>query len=645
MSTNTLSSLAILKVNIDQGKDYLDYLRPFILQVLVDHQTKSITDNEVSKYICKHFGLKIPERTVHIVLQRFSREHYLKKDHGVYSISDNLPDPQITTKQADAERHIAAVIEGLRQFSQNTTKPIYSDKIAIDTICAFLNKFDITCLRAYLQGTAIPPIGEVKQTDIVRVSNYVQHLQQTNPERFQSFLILVQGHMLANALLCPDLHNAPRTYREVSFYLDTPLLIHRLGLEGEVKQTAMCELIGLLSNLKGKVSVFSHSCEELKNVLQGAAAYLEKPDGRGGIIREARMQGVTRSDLLLIAESIDDKLREAGIEVEVTPQYKEKFQIDETIFDQVLEDEVKSYYNPNAKNYDINSVRSIYAIRKNRPALSLEKSRAVLVTSNTAFARAAYEYGKKHESSCDVSSVISDFSLANIAWLKAPMGAPSIPVTQLLAFSYAAVQPSTELLGKFLRKIDKLREQGTIPESDHQLLRSSPLVIPELMRLTLGEDASLTTETVTETLERISSDIRKKESEKLTVEQKAHQETQEALAIQQTRNQEIQSKLYWRCRAKAKFLAWVFSVGVAIMLVFGLLAGIGLRSTTPILSLVLIWGTSVVALMTAANLVFGTNLRRIHEWTQNHCLKWLLKREANSIGVELVKFGEPKDQQ
>ena len=29
--TNTLTSLAILKVTIDGGRDYLDYLRPFIL--------------------------------------------------------------------------------------------------------------------------------------------------------------------------------------------------------------------------------------------------------------------------------------------------------------------------------------------------------------------------------------------------------------------------------------------------------------------------------------------------------------------------------------------------------------------------------------------------------------------------------------
>ena len=44
MSTATLTSLAILKVTVDQKGDYLDYLRPFILQVLYDHKPWKFTE-------------------------------------------------------------------------------------------------------------------------------------------------------------------------------------------------------------------------------------------------------------------------------------------------------------------------------------------------------------------------------------------------------------------------------------------------------------------------------------------------------------------------------------------------------------------------------------------------------------------------
>ena len=112
MATNTLTSLAILKVNIDQGKDYLDYLRPFILQVLVEQKPDPITNSVVSKHIRDRFGLEIPERTVQIVLKRISKRYSLKRDRGVYRITGDLPDSQITAKQSDAERHIASILGG-----------------------------------------------------------------------------------------------------------------------------------------------------------------------------------------------------------------------------------------------------------------------------------------------------------------------------------------------------------------------------------------------------------------------------------------------------------------------------------------------------------------------------------------------------
>ena len=98
---------------------------------------------------------------------------------------------------------------------------------------------------------------------------------------------------------------------------------------------------------------------------------------------EARRQGTTKSDLLVLAGQIDDKLEDADIEVLNTPKHIEDFQIDESTFEVALVDEV-SYLNPRAREYDINSVRSIYVLRAGAAPMNLERSRAVLVTSNDA---------------------------------------------------------------------------------------------------------------------------------------------------------------------------------------------------------------------------------------------------------------------
>ena len=380
MATETLTSLAMLKVHVDQSQDYLDYLQPFVLQVLVSHSPDPVTDTVVTDHIRTDFGLEIPVRAVQIVLKRLSRRHPIKKGHGVYRITGELPDPRIDARKADATRHIDAVISDLCKFSEETGKPLNTYDEAVTAICAFLTQFNIPCIRAFLRGTAIPAINGRHQSQIVLVSKYVLDLQSRDQRRFESFMVVVKGHMLANALLCPDLERAPKSYKAVTFYLDTPLLVRRLGLEGEPKRAAVDNLIALLLRLGATVATFSHSRNELERVITGAAYYVEASGGRGAIVMEARRLGIRKSDLLLLTGQIDDKLRDAQIEVLSTPQYIADFQIDEEEFQGALEDEV-SYFNPRAKEDDINSVRSIYVLRGRLSSDTLEKSKRNLSTT------------------------------------------------------------------------------------------------------------------------------------------------------------------------------------------------------------------------------------------------------------------------
>lgn len=140
----------MLKVHTDHGQDYLDYLRPFVLHVLIKNRPERVSDAIVQNYLRDEFGLEIPARAVQVVLKRLSRKHPLKKGDGVYRITGELPDPRIDTARAEAARHIKAVIAHLREFSNTTAKPFASDDEAVTAICAFLAQFDIQCLRASL---------------------------------------------------------------------------------------------------------------------------------------------------------------------------------------------------------------------------------------------------------------------------------------------------------------------------------------------------------------------------------------------------------------------------------------------------------------------------------------------------------------
>ena len=638
-STDTLTSLAILKVQIDQDKDYLDYLRPFVQQILSKNPPEIIADSNVSSAIRDQFGLEIPARAVQIVLKRLARDLPIRLEHGVYRIVGELPNPGLDVKKVGALRHINTIVAGLSDFARQNGQTFASSEGPVGALLAFLSRFSISCIRSYLRGTVLPKVTDGPNTDIVLVSEYLLSIQNRDLPRFESFMVLVQGHMLANSLLCPDLQDAPRSYKGVTFFFDTRLVVRLLGLEGALEQNAVEHLVRLLGDLGGRVALFSHTRDELETVLSGSAEYVNKPGGRGSIVLEARRAGRTKSDILMLLQELDERLDELGLVVIRTPRYRSDFQIDETVFERVLDDEV-SYLNPRAREYDVNSVRSVYALRENVRARSLEKCGAVLVTSNSAFARAAFEYGRKHEVSQEVSPVISDFSLANMAWLKAPLGAPDVPRVEVLAYSYAAVQPSAEFLEKVLTESDRLHKSGRISARQHQLMRSSVLAQDELAKLTLGDDRAIRAETILQSLERVEREIKLEESVRLTDEQQKHGATKQRLAEIERENAGIRRRIFWSSRSRARAMARSVTGLILGALLLATAAGLGIRPAWPVAGWLLFASSVIMSALAVANLMWGETALAIQDRFQKAFLGFLLRREAVKWGIDPAEWSD-----
>jgi hypothetical protein len=169
--STTLVSLAMLKVKIDEGKDYLEYLRPFILQTIHDHMPSRITDISIKDLILKDYGLEIPQRTVQIMLKRISRTGCISKEQGIYIIKRKPTNPGVQIEKTNAERHIRAVCLGLIDFRLKETGISIKEDEAILALCDFLSKHSIPCLKAYLHGSTIPEIKEKKHQTLCWLVN------------------------------------------------------------------------------------------------------------------------------------------------------------------------------------------------------------------------------------------------------------------------------------------------------------------------------------------------------------------------------------------------------------------------------------------------------------------------------------------
>jgi hypothetical protein len=165
------------------------------------------------------------------------------------------------------------------------------------------------------------------------------------------------------------------------------------------------------------------------------------------------------------------------------------------------------------------------------------------IRDNSGFARAAYEFGQSHNSSREVSPVITDFSIANIAWLKSPMTWTQLPEIETLAACFAALEPNAGDWRQYLSKLDELSSKGSLNPDEHALLRVSPVSRVDIMYLVRDSgDVTLAGGTVREIVDRVKSGLvaeKEKELAALREEQAEHASKQNEVVIGLTTKQEM----------------------------------------------------------------------------------------------------------
>ena len=626
VSTSTFLSLAILKVDLDEGvSDYLGYLENFAASLITKYKPDPVTDSELASLFEQEFGLRVPVRGVQLVLRRLAKRGLMKRAHNTYRVTKDLPTFDIASKRVAAQCHIDDLCSSLRSFAENTFTLKWSDEDVTKALLGFLNKSGVDYIRAFVFRTALPEIPDSGPREHYVVARFIRDLYVRQDPLFESVIVFVKGQMYANAIICPDLEGLDKDFRKVCFYFDTSLILSTLNLQGEEDFQATTELITLLQRLRGSVAVFSHTLEEVDGILSFAEKNLHNPlAAQPRVFTHMRFADMKRGDVALLRAHLENDLRKLKFQIKMTPKYVPKYQISESELAAAIRAEIE-YKNPGALQFDINSVRSIYVIRENLMPRRLEDTNAVFVTSNALLARAAFELGKEHNSTKEISSTITDYSLANVAWLKAPLGAPDLPKKKTLAACYATLEPARPLWEHYLTEVDKLEASGTITADDHALLRVSDIAVEELMNLTLGEEEAFAGGSVSKILERVKAELVREKTNAIDQEREAHQRTQRDKARLEQHSDFVVKQVYWISRRVAKVLCMSLSVLAIGILVLG--ASASVLVTTPYVagSILLTAGVHFTAVLTIGwgiiNTFFGTPflsiLRRIEKRIQD----------------------------
>lgn len=528
----SLSSLAMLSVQLNSGKDYLDYLYGFVIEALREIPQEGFDATAVQKAVEHQFALKIPAATFAIYLKRLVKAGIIAPiASGLLFRIVKLPPTSVAKDRESARSRIKEVTDELAGFAHSQYSLVWDDRISAQALTDFLRKYSIEFLKFSEAKSPLPQeAANTKTTDYV-VASFITNCAKDHPGLFESIKVLVQSHILANALMCPDLEKSPKGFKGVHFFADTRFLLKALDLESTYDTDNARQLLSAIRTLKGVLCIFPETKDELRTVLKAIIKRMQQGTGRGPVCRELLKRGRGVADVIFAENNLEQSLASLTISLYPSPRYEESnylFQINEAALRDEIETEV-DYITDRAADHDIRVVRHVFALRKGRKATSIEDAGFVLLTTNSALSRAAFFYEKSTTTGWFFSAVVTDYHLSHLAWLKSPMEAPDLPRAEILATCYATMRPHESFWKRYLAELDRLKADNKMSERDHEVLRFSLHAADELMEVTRGEVEGINEQNLHLVLEKLEKTFSVEKEQAIQKERAAHEATRKHL--------------------------------------------------------------------------------------------------------------------
>lgn len=567
LSEITLLSLAMLRSQINNEKDYLDYFLPFVIEVLDTLKNKGfVKDSDVVIQLEQDFGLKLPNRIIQILLKRLSKRKIIELKDGLYYLNVNELDKIDKMKPlvGSTKSELLDLVNDFIKYCLNEFEVTLTQDDAYDAFIQFFSKFSVAAIRLSISGTTFQCPKKEKNRNVFFVSKYVLYVYENNSNYFHKFETMLKGNMIANAVCSETLLEIPQSFKKTTFYLDTPFIMELYGLDGDELESAANEMFLSVRKLGGRFAVFEHTVNECESLMDHGLNYSTLASN----LSTSKIK-LTKSELKLKLEKFRDYLESNKIEITEAPDFNDKYSIDENKLSEMMNNFIENY-KESTKKKDIKSVVNIFQLRQGKIFHRLEDCNAVFVTNNHLLAKAIHEFSRFVSDENQVSAVITDFSLANMAWLKAPNVSFNLPKAELLSMAYLSMKPSNALLKTYLDIVEELKNDPTVSEGD-KLLLTSQVTESDLMDYTLGEDKALSKEDLNELLERTKNDIRKEENEKFLKEKADHENTKQEIKKKDNKLENIRNGIEKYAENRSNTICNIITAALIFILCLGII--------------------------------------------------------------------------
>jgi len=518
--SRAVTSLAILKVNWDiRRKDYIDNFVPFALDIIGTYEAGTqVVIPEVQTAMQNQCGIRVPQAALNLILSRIAKEGLLRKEYGLYIRQPGSYESKQLKNIESSKLLVSSIISELISYCKDTFQITWTTSEAEEALLNFLEVHDTDILISSSEGSIFPAIGKSPKNSRFLVSSYVHESMQKGGPSAEALETVVKGHMLACAIVFPNPNSIMRKFERTNFYLDTKFLLRLIGLQDIGMQPACQELVDMIYQKQGNLRVFSHTVNEIHEILEAIAnrsALTDTDEGYGEVWDYLISHGYTPSTALLINAKLSKTLSDKNIQSDSVPGGYDKFGVDEVKLQKLLDEEL-SLLRPEGRRKDLESITAIYRLREGKYYHEFEKCPAFFVTTSKGVILAASKFFNTNMSD-KIPLCLTDAFLTNLLWLKGPDQAKDLPRQRLMCSCITWLNPNESLWYKYIADIKKLRQDSTITDDDYYLLRYSLHAREELMEHTLGDDAEFKSSSIPDILNAVKEHIREEERTKAQV--------------------------------------------------------------------------------------------------------------------------------
>jgi hypothetical protein len=581
--SSALVTVAMLSALLkERHTDYLDIISPFILELLPKDIGQKVNTNEIIIGLKDEFGFEqFPIHVLSKILIRCSKTKYgyLERKNGNFFVKKSFSNQHFRECQSTIRSAQSTVMEELQSYLQVNSK--YT-KITLDeTREKFLAFLELKGL-VFIDGVEELKTVTNRDYDVYQVARFVLSEREKRSTIYFQIEEVVRGFFVYKSIYFFSRESVVSLTEKMTgttVYFDTPLLIEVLGYNTTEGEIASNELIQLVKSCGGQIKTFSHLIDEVAGILTAFAR--DKARRSLFSLQNLMNRNYDEIDIYRLRSSLEKNLLKLGITIE-EPISVTDFSLDEYSPLQIndLAYAIQIAYHQetqtNRSDNDVISVATVYHLRGNARASALDNCRAVIVTSNLAFAHTVSEFYNE-KTSHDVGFVISDIDLTSVLWLRSWDKKGNLPTSVLLENAYAACQPSAELISTFSSTIEKLRLEGKISDDEALLLRTQRVPRDDLLEESKNDPAYVTDHTVLEIKKRYETMLVDRKDDEIS---RLQNELMRERASNHEKDKERRNEALNRAETTAseaaedthKFWSILTKILSAIILVFGIAA-------------------------------------------------------------------------